>query len=96
MRAQDSRLLYGELGSLTCAVRLVQLVFLLPLTECVGRVLLLPVPNVALVVVGEAGALWRSKGCAWAVHNGVRCQGGVWLGVRQLAVVSWLLFLLVL
>ena len=51
-----------------------------------GGGVLLPVLDVASVVVGAACALRRAGGCAGPAHSGVRRQGGVWLGVRQLAV----------
>ena len=41
-------------------------------------------PAVASVVVGAAGALRHAASCV----GGVWCQGVVWLGVRQLVVVS--------
>ena len=83
------------LGGLSGPVRLVHLLFLLPFTARVRGSLSLPVPDVALVV-GEPGALKCTGGCAGPAYSGVRCQGGFWLGVRQLVVVSWFLFLLVM
>ena len=53
-----------------------------------GSVLVLPMPAVASVVVDAAGALRHDRGCVGPTHSGVRCQGGVWLGVSQLVVVS--------
>ena len=57
-----------------------------------GGVLLLPLLAVASVVVGAAGAPQRAGGCVGTAHSGVRCQGGVWLGVRRLVVVYYFLF----
>ena len=55
-----------------------------------------PVLDVASVVVGAASSLQRAGGCVGPAHSGMRCQGGLWLGVRQLVVVPCFLFLLVL
>ena len=48
----------------------------------------MPMPDVASVVVGAAGVLQRAGECVGPAHSGVRCQGGPWLGVCQLVVVS--------
>ena len=88
VRPRDSSLLWQELGSLSGAVRLVQLVFLLRFTAFEGGLLSLPVLEVASVVVGEAGALQRTCSYAGPTHSGLWCQGGVWLVVLELVVVS--------
>lgn len=64
------------------------LVCLLLFTACVAVFSLLLVPDVASVVVGEAGELQHARGCAGPAHSDVRCQEGVWQGVRQLVVHS--------
>ena len=48
---------------------------------------MLPLPNVASVVVSEAGALQRTEGCAGPSHSDMRCQGGLWVCVHLLVVV---------
>ena len=53
-----------------------------------GGLLLFPVPAVASVVVGATDALRCAGGCVVPTHHCVRCQGGFWLGFRQLLVVS--------
>ena len=69
-------------------MRLVHRLFQLPFSACVGRSWLVPMPDVASVVVGAAGVLQRAGECVGPAHSGVRCQGGPWLGVCQLLVVS--------
>ena len=90
--ARGSRRLWGLSGGLSGAVRVVHRVFQRHFPACVGRSYLVlvpvPVPVVASVVVHASGALQRAGGCVWPVHSGVRCQGGLWLGVRQHVVVS--------
>ena len=44
-------------------------------------------PDLASVVEGAAGVLQRAGACVEPAHSGVRCRGGLWLGVRQLVVV---------
>ena len=80
----------GCAGVLSDAVLVVHRVFQRPFPACVARSYLVPVlvPVVASVVVHATGALQRAGGCVWPVHSGVRCQGGLWLGVRQHVVVS--------
>ena len=94
LRARGSRWLWGLTGGSSGAVRVVHRVFQRPFPVCLGRSYLVPVPVpvpvpvVASVVVHAPGALQRAGGCVWPVHNGVWCQGGLWLGVRQRVVFS--------
>ena len=69
MQTQDPRLLQKDLGCLLVAVRWVQLVLLPCFTACVG--LLLSVSDVLSVLVGKAGPLRHTWGCAGPENNDI-------------------------
>ena len=62
MQAQGTCRLWGPLAGLRGAVRWVHRVLQLPIAACVGRSQLVPVPDVASVVVGAAGATAGATG----------------------------------